>query len=1145
MTKAIIRYTSLIFLMAIMMAKAGDTTIVQTLTFDDIQKRRGTWKFPNNPDEYSKILMHWTLKCDPRTTRDRFACGEWDYIAYAFVYWPTGALDSNRKEQRLYTVGNASPDTINYTLEPMHDVYNYKRQRVENQSAENEVEHVFGEGDEDMPLMAPSARMQFMINKNELKDAGIESELKKLQLHANTGGIILNNLTIKIASTFSTNIDKFQDLKFTTLYQNDLEVSEEGWFSVWFTEPVEVKPLMSFIFEISYDTESAEETLLKASVVEDNVFSAKGPDKYVYFDGTNDYIDFGNIDELNGAEQLSIEMWVRLDQWEKWNRLISKGGKTGMETGNDQGTVYCMVRDEQNTYGNSGSVLRENVWTHLAMIFDGKGETNEDRLKLYVDGRETNLSFRGTIPNHTNTNMFPLTISDLAGNTTSLEGAVDEIRIWKTALSGETVNSWYDKTLDNSHPDYAELMAYYPVSSDEDFILKDESGSGFDGRFIGVPVKRKLAAGQLFKDVQSSTMRPNIKLFEGDYVNTLVEDDYQETLLRKNISIVKWKIADRIPVIEEITYAWPGGQEYEYDADGNAIDSNNVETDNVLYNETLEYYEAPYQVKDRLELGRFITPYGIGLDLGPDGFTWKYDVTDYAQYLTGDVELQAGNQQELIDLKFLFIEGTPPRKVLQVDRIWGQNRGYKYKNLDDDVDLAEKNVALHPEADEFKVVTRITGHGHHSDNGEYPHCCEWKDNTHYLMANGEDVASWKIFLYDECAWNPVFPQGGTWPGAREGWCPGDVVRDYNYEITGFIGDDDSVALDYDITPVPENNQGMGSGSYHIAMHLVQYDEPAFSTDVEIYDVVAPNSWPYYSRVNPVCSNPIIKVRNNGTEDITSMDFKYHVSGGPEQTYTWSGPTKMLIPHETVEVMLPIESSLFWIGDGTDKFHVEITGANGASDEYADNNMAVTDFEMPDLYEERIVLWYLTNLRPNDFTYQIEDMDGNVVFSKTLLSASTLYQDTLDLPSGCYVLKLHDRQNAGLSYWAYPQQGEGYFRIYSAGGELLRGFNPDFGAGITYAFSLGEINYVEDRNYQSLMSIWPSPADEQINVSVNYDMGSAVLQIIDLNGRVLIEQNVHIREGFRREIGLDGLATGSYFIRIFNSEFDLKDKFWKN
>jgi len=59
------------------------------------------------------------------------------------------------------------------------------------------------------------------------------------------------------------------------------------------------------------------------------------------------------------------------------------------------------------------------------------------------------------------------------------------------------------------------------------------------------------------------------------------------------------------------------------------------------------------------ELGSFITPYGKRLKMGGEaGWTWVYDVTDYAPLLKGRVDLKSGNNQELLDMKFLLLKAS-------------------------------------------------------------------------------------------------------------------------------------------------------------------------------------------------------------------------------------------------------------------------------------------------------------------------------------------------------------------------------------------------------------------------------------------------------------------------------------------------------
>ena len=99
----------------------GDTTVVQTLEFSDITKRRGWYVFPSDTNTYSKILMYYTLKCDAATTQDGYACGEWDYTTYTNLYQHENIGSS------YYYLGNTNPDTIFYVSNPIYD-YNQSYQ---------------------------------------------------------------------------------------------------------------------------------------------------------------------------------------------------------------------------------------------------------------------------------------------------------------------------------------------------------------------------------------------------------------------------------------------------------------------------------------------------------------------------------------------------------------------------------------------------------------------------------------------------------------------------------------------------------------------------------------------------------------------------------------------------------------------------------------------------------------------------------------------------------------------------------------------------------------------------------------------------------------------------------------------------------
>lgn len=54
---------------------------------------------------------------------------------------------------------------------------------------------------------------------------------------------------------------------------------------------------------------------------------------------------------------------------------------------------------DTSTYAYKASAATTGVWYHLAVVYDGNGAANADRVKFYKDGAEiSSLSFSGTIP---------------------------------------------------------------------------------------------------------------------------------------------------------------------------------------------------------------------------------------------------------------------------------------------------------------------------------------------------------------------------------------------------------------------------------------------------------------------------------------------------------------------------------------------------------------------------------------------------------------------------------------------------------------------------------------------------------------------------------------------------------------------------
>ena len=166
-------------------------------------------------------------------------------------------------------------------------------------------------------------------------------------------------------------------------------------------------------------------------------------------------------------------------------------------------------------------------------------------------------------------------------------------------------------------------------------------------------------------------------------------------------------------------------------------------------------YKPKGDTVEAFQLGSFVTPYGKRLKLGGEkGWTWIYDVTDYAPLLRGEVDISSGNNQELLDLKFLLIPGTPPRNVLSVENLYPFGT-YKYGELADDSVLQARKILLRPDAAGMMLRARISGHGHSGPRN----CCEWDSKTHTYYINDWEHFRWNVWT--DCGFNPIYPQGGT------------------------------------------------------------------------------------------------------------------------------------------------------------------------------------------------------------------------------------------------------------------------------------------------------------------------------------------------------------------------------------------------
>ena len=492
------------------------------------------------------------------------------------------------------------------------------------------------------------------------------------------------------------------------------------------------------------------------------------------------------------------------------------------------------------------------------------------------------------------------------------------------------------------------------------------------------------------------------------------------------------------------------------------LDSNVVVLDTV----SLEPLEVDttwnvYEVLEKFELARLITPYGNYMDWDKpsdpnDLFdsSWEhsyvFDVTDFASLLKDSslIRVHYGGWSSGFSatVDFDFIEGIPAREVLSIENMYPIGE-YSYRSLADDENFPPITKTFDEKVKGVAVKSYITGHKHAGPEN----CCEWIPKQHSLAINGDEICQWEV--WKDCGMNPIYPQGGTWPFDRAGWCPGTAVDLQVSDLTVFINPGSEVELDYRVQPY--GNNGEDTGTFILSNTLFSYGSINFEKDIEITDIIKPTNKDKWRRMNPICADPVIEIRNRGSESITAVSVEYGIEGAELLTYEWTGTIGFL---ETVFVALPAPD---WTSAAQDSKFIATLILEG--DEYLNNNTLRSDFDIPEVlprdfvFEFRTQTNYDSTNRAQQSTFCIYDADAELIFEhSSALESFTWYEDTISLSAGCYELVFKDAAENGVNeHWYYGEHASaaGKVQIRNMDGAIIKKFPDDFGQQIDYRFTV--------------------------------------------------------------------------------------------
>jgi Concanavalin A-like lectin/glucanases superfamily/Peptide-N-glycosidase F, C terminal/Secretion system C-terminal sorting domain len=1111
----------------------GDTIVVQSFNYSQtygVGIRDTVISFPDNANlSFERILMSYNMRCkkgitaNNSTPQSPTGCGEWDYSCNTYIV-DSNQVDSVKARGPSHTISGFKGSIYPYQTAPTYSYYQYLQKNNIHTNTISETSATIGNGNSSTNLCLhtnlQNGKSQYLWTAAELTNAGlVPGNISGLQLSISNAGSDAQFLKIKLKHTIDTllNAAKPQQGNFLTCYFANTTFTN-GLNNFNFFKNFNWNGVDNIVVEFSFSN---------ATIGNDNIvlsdnnnaimgLSIAAPDLHFVFDGNNKIIvDSSKFSSI--SNQLSICFWANGNPtFLPANTSILEGvNATGNRSVNmhlpwSNGSIYFDCGS--NATGGYDRINKAATITNFAGVWNHWAFTKNSTsgvMNAYLNGVLWHTGTAKTMP----IQITKLFIGNGVNNNNSYFGKVDDISIWNTELSASTINNWMNKKIDATHPNYNNLQYYFLCNEGIGNVSVDSSIVFSSSTIVNTGIWMATKGQDLFKNFVETSQRPLATFLQGVYAQSTITNTVLDSVMNNQNTVSAYTITNNNYVLQSINNYYPAGFQYVYNGDSTSqlLDSIYVAPVGIVTITTLPYYIF---TPAKLQIMSFVTPYGNGLNMGVNGKTWMFDVSDFAPILKGNkrMTMDAGGQwQEDMDIKFLFIVGTPPRTVTSLQNIW-RTESVDFANINNNNYFEPRSLYINQNTKYTKVRNVISGHGQEGEFIPRQH--------HFNINNGAPEFNWTVAK--ACAENPVYPQGGTWVYDRAGWCPGMATDMQELDATPFATAGTNVLLDYDV------DVATGDSRYIVSNQLVQYSAANFANDAAIVDVKSPSNKIEYARTNAICAQPIITIQNTGSTALTSAKIEYWINNNTnKQIFNWVGNLAFM---QTVDVTLPYNDA-FWAGvQGAlgNVFHANITMANNVTDDYSFNNLYNSPFDITGVLPNKFSIWLRTNNVATENNYVIKNGNGDTVFIKNNLVNNFVYKDTFNLPLGCYQLVLSDAGEDGLAWWANTAAGNGYCNIRNATGGTVKTINPDFGKSVVYNFTIDFPLHYDAIFPSTSITIFPNPATDIITVDGN-SLQLSSLQLTDQLGNILNCNHLFINN--KLQVNVANLPVGVYFISM--------------
>ncbi|MBN2175959.1 MAG: T9SS type A sorting domain-containing protein [Bacteroidales bacterium] len=266
--------------------------------------------------------------------------------------------------------------------------------------------------------------------------------------------------------------------------------------------------------------------------------------------------------------------------------------------------------------------------------------------------------------------------------------------------------------------------------------------------------------------------------------------------------------------------------------------------------------------------------------------------------------------------------------------------------------------------------------------------------------------------------------------------------------------------------------------------------------------------------------PDIIIRNNGSEELTSLTITYSINGGESMTYDWTGNLGFL---ETETITL--EASDFSINE-MNNFTFTIENPSGVTDEYPNNNTRI--LEIPQALDAPSPITMILKLddNPEETTWEFINSQGEVLYEGGPYTqpGQQIVQQFAFNSTDCYTFLIYDAGGDGLL-------GTGSYAIGYGSTIIAQG--SKFGSMDEGQFIVAYTG-IDDPVANEKIQLAPNPALNEANILFTLaEAGNVSYSIVNLLGKEVKRLNAGYQAPGEKtfEIDLTGLVSGIYFVNL--------------